>query len=607
MLDPGILTGRYVVSSSSPPPRAPVGALKPALLFLRPYRWQLAAATLALVFTATVMLSMGQGLRRLIDNGLATRSAEQLNDAIGLFMVLVALLAVGSYTRYFLVSWLGERVIGDLRKAIFSRLVDLHPGFFDAHRAREIQSRITTDTTLLQTVIGSSVSMALRNLLMFLGGFLWLFATNAKLASIVVGSVPFVVLPIVVFGRRVRGLSRANQDKLAGVGSYVGEALANVKTVQACNHQDSDRDMFSRTVEASFNAAIGHIRQRAAMIALVIFLVMGAVSVMLWVGGHDVMAGQISGGQLAAFVFYAVIVGSSLGVLSETWGDLQRAAGATERLMELLHAESLIQAPAQPVEPARHAGLQISALGFSYPTRPDVKVLDSVNLTITPGTRVALVGPSGAGKSTLFDLILRFYDPSEGAILHGDTQIQRYAPSRWRERLAWVPQQPALFTGSVLDNIRYGRPDATRQEIEEAARAAFAWEFINRLPEGLDTQVGEGGTRLSGGQRQRVAIARALLQNPDILLLDEATSALDAESEHMVQLALERLMKGRTSLVIAHRLATVIDADTIVVMEHGHIIAQGKHADLMDSCPLYARLAELQLSASEEAPVPVAS
>jgi ATP-binding cassette subfamily B protein len=589
---------------TDPHARAPVGALKPTLQFLRPYAWQLAAATLALVFTATVMLSMGQGLRQLIDNGLATRSAEQLNQSIVFFMVLVALLAVGSYTRYFLVSWLGERVIGDLRKAIFSRLVDLHPGFFDAHRAREIQSRITTDTTLLQTVIGSSVSMALRNLLMFLGGFIWLFATNAKLASIVVGSVPFVVLPIVVFGRRVRGLSRTNQDKLAGVGSYVGEALANIKTVQACNHQASDRDMFSRTVEASFQAAIGHIRQRAAMIALVIFLVMGAVSVMLWVGGHDVMQGHISGGQLAAFVFYAVIVGSSLGVLSETWGDLQRAAGATERLMELLHAESTIRAPQSPVPPPHHAGLQVAALEFCYPTRPEVNVLNNINLEITPGTRVALVGPSGAGKSTLFDLILRFYDPTAGHLLHDGNPIQQYDPAAWRKRLAWVPQHPALFTGSVLDNIRYGRPEASRPEIEEAARAAFAWEFIGRLPEGLDTQVGEGGTRLSGGQRQRIAIARALLQNPDILLLDEATSALDAESEHMVQLALERLMKGRTSLVIAHRLSTVIDADIIVVMEHGHIIAQGRHAELLESCNLYARLAELQFSATEDAKSP---
>jgi len=576
-------------------------SLRPALRFLRPYWARVLGASLALVFTAGVMLSMGQGLRGLIDQGLATQSAAKLDQSILLFMVLVAMLAVGSYTRYFLVSWLGERVIGDLRKAIFSRLIELHPGFFDANRSREIQSRITTDTTLLQTVIGSSVSMALRNLLMFVGGFIWMFVTNWKLASIVVASVPFVVLPIIIFGRRVRGLSRTNQDKLADVGTYVGEALANIKTVQAYNHQHQDRQLFGATVEASFNAAVSHIRQRAWMIALVIFLVMGAVSIMLWVGGHDVMSGEISGGQLAAFVFYAVIVGSSLGVLSETWGDLQRAAGATERLMELLSARNEILPPPQPWPlTQQHSDLTIEQLVFSYATRPHQRALDGVQLHIPAGMRVALVGPSGAGKSTLFDMILRFYDPLAGGIHYGGVDIREFHPATWRNRLAWVPQQPTLFTGSILDNIRYGRPDASEEAVERAARAAFAWEFIERLPQGLHTHIGEAGVRLSGGQRQRVAIARAILQDPDILLLDEATSALDAESEHMVQQALEVLMQGRTSLVIAHRLATIIDSDLIAVMEHGRIIAVGNHADLLQRCPLYARLAELQFNTPEE-------
>lgn len=578
-----------------------INSLRPALGFLKPYWGRLVAASMALVFTAGVMLSMGQGLRQLIDQGLATQSADQLDKSILFFMALVAMLAVGSYARYFLVSWLGERVIGDLRKAIFSHLIDLHPGFFDANRSREIQSRITTDTTLLQTVIGSTVSMALRNFLMFLGGFIWLFVTNWKLASIVVASVPFVVLPIVIFGRRVRGLSRTNQDKLADVGTYVGEALANIKTMQAYNHQAQDRHLFGDTVEGSFNTAVRHIRQRALMVASVIFLVMGAVSIMLWVGGHDVMNGTITGGQLAAFVFYAVIVGSSLGVLSETWGDLQRAAGATERLMELLFAESEIVPPANPRPlSAEHADLTIENLAFNYPTRPTHRALDGVSLKVPSGIRLALVGPSGAGKSTLFDLILRFYDPSEGSIRYAGVDIREFHPSDWRARTAWVPQQPTLFTGTILENIRYGRPDASEQEVEKAARAAFAWEFIERLPQGLHTSIGEAGLRLSGGQRQRVAIARAILQDPDILLLDEATSALDAESEHMVQLALEVLMKGRTSLVIAHRLATIIDSDLIAVLEHGKIIAVGNHADLLQSSPLYSRLAELQFAAGDE-------
>ncbi len=586
----------------SNPPVSRFYSLRPALRYLTPYRLQIACALLALVFTAAVMLSLGQGLKLLIDQGLATRSAEQLDRSILLFMGLIVLLAAGSFTRYFLVSWVGERVVADLRKAVFSHLIHLHPAFFDANRSREIQSRITTDTTLLQTVIGSSVSMALRNIIMAVGGFIWLFVTNWKLASIVITSVPLVVLPLLLFGRRVRNLSRRNQDRLADVGTYVGETLGNIKTVHAYNHQAQDENQLGKRVDLAFENAVGHIRHRASMIAMVIVLVMSAVSAMLWVGGHDVMAGKISGGELAAFVFYAVIVGTSLGVLSETWGDLQRAAGAMDRLMELLSARNEITAPLYPrALPARVNGhLQIHQLQFAYPARPDTWAIDRLSLEVTPGSRVALVGPSGAGKSTLFDLILRFYDPAAGEIAIDGTNIRALDPHAWRAQLGLVPQQPALFTGTLAENIRYGKPDASDAEVEAAARAAYAWEFIERLPEKLDTAIGEGGLRLSGGQRQRIAIARALLKDPAILLLDEATSALDAESEHMVQQALDRLMKGRTSLVIAHRLSTVIDADYIAVMEHGRLIDIGTHQDLLQRCALYARLAELQFGLHEE-------
>lgn len=577
-------------------------SLRPALRYLVPYRLQIVAALFALVFTATVMLSLGQGLKMLIDQGLATQNSTQLDQSILLFMGLIVLLAVGSFSRYFLVSWVGERVVADLRKAVFSHLIHLHPAFFDANRSREIQSRITTDTTLLQTVIGSSISMALRNVMMAIGGFIWLFVTNWKLASIVITAVPMVVLPLMLYGRRVRNLSRRNQDRLADVGTYVGETLGNIKTVHAYNHHAQDEQQLGARVELAFQNAVGHIRQRASMIALVIILVMSAVSVMLWVGGHDVMQGKITGGELAAFVFYAVIVGSSLGVLSETWGDLQRAAGAMDRLMELLSARNEITAPPRPSAlPARVKGhLQLHKLRFAYPSRPESLAIDQLNLDVKPGQRVALVGPSGAGKTTLFDLILRFYDPASGSISIDGIDIRQLDPNDWRAQLGLVPQQPALFTGTLIENIRYGKPDATDREVEDAARAAYAWEFIERLPERLNTSIGEGGLQLSGGQRQRIAIARALLKNPAILLLDEATSALDAESEHMVQQALDGLMKDRTSLVIAHRLSTVIDADCIAVMDQGRLIATGTHHDLLHSCPLYARLAELQFGMREE-------
>ncbi|TNF36236.1 MAG: ATP-binding cassette domain-containing protein [Gammaproteobacteria bacterium] len=582
--------------SSSERARGEIGGLRPAMRFLAPYKKQITGALIALVFTALVTLSIGQGLRLLIDRGFATGSPEQLNVAILVFFSMVGLLAAGTFIRFYLVSWIGERVVADIRKAVFNHIIDLHPGFFEENGSGEIQTRLTTDTTLLQTVIGSSVSIALRNALMFIGGLIWMFFTDPKLTSIVLLSVPLVILPIVFFGRRVRTLSRSSQDRVADVGSYVGEALKNIKTVQAFNHQPHDRDNFSRVVEGAFDVAIRRISQRSWLTAAVIVLVLGAVAVMLWVGGHDVLAGRLTSGELVAFIFYAVMVAGSVGAISEVYGDLQRAAGATERLMELLHADSLITAPLHPQKlPGRAAGsLVIEGLRFWYPSRPDTPAIDGLDLQVAPGTRVALVGTSGAGKSTLFDLLLRFYAPQEGVIRLDGIDISQLDPADLRSHIAIVPQQPTLFTGNVLENIRYGCPQATEAQVMAAARAAHAHEFIERLPQGYQSFLGEGGVRLSGGQRQRIAIARAILLDPELLLLDEATSALDAESEFVVQQALEELMKGRTSLVIAHRLATVVDVERIVVLDHGRIVATGTHRELLSRSPLYARWAELQ-------------
>ncbi|QQD17036.1 ATP-binding cassette domain-containing protein [Spongiibacter nanhainus] len=584
------------------PPAAPaksrnLGVLRAMLDFLRPYRLQVLGASIALVLTAGITLSIGQGLRLLVDRGFASGANPQmLNQSLLLFAVMILLLAIGTFTRFYLVSWIGERVSADLRKAVFAHVVDLHPGFFETNLSGDIQSRITTDTTLLQTVIGSSVSIALRNLLMFVGGVILLFVTNPKLTAMVMLSVPLVVVPILFFGRRVRRLSRTSQDKLASVGSFVGEAVKNIKMVQAFNHQQLDREAFDRHVESAFDVAIGRINQRAWLSTAVIVLVLGAVTAMLWVGGHDVLAGRISGGELAAFVFYAVMVAASVGAISEVYGDLQRAAGATERLLELLTADNLVTDPDVPTELSEPVTgrLSFDRVRFCYPSRPEHPAIDGLSLVAEPGTSVALVGSSGAGKSTLFDLLLRFYDVQDGQICLDGVDIRALSLASLRQQIAVVPQQPVLFTGTVADNIRYGDPQASDEAIRRAAVAAFADDFISQLPEGYHSFVGEGGIRLSGGQRQRIAIARAILADPRILLLDEATSALDAESEYQVQKALERLMAGRTSLVIAHRLATVVNVDKIAVLDRGQLVAQGRHSELLQSSPLYARWASLQ-------------
>lgn len=557
----------------------------------------------ALIITAGITLGLGQGLRILVDQGLATQSPENLAQAIGLFFVLVLGLAIGSFSRFYLVSWIGERVVADIRKKVFNHLIDLHPGFFEQNRALEIQSRFTADTTVLQSVIGSTLSIALRNALMLVGGLILLFVTNAKLASVIFLGFPLVIIPILFFGRRVRQLSRLSQDRVADVGSYVGENLAQIKTVQAFNHQPHDRRFFAEVSERAFDIARARIRQRSWLTALAITLVMGAVGIVLWIGGLDVIHGRISPGELAAFVFYSLLVGVAAGALSEVIGELQRAAGSAARLFELLQTPSeLVSEPDNAIPlPADVSGqIDIQGLTFRYPSRPESPAIDHLNIHIRAGETVALVGPSGAGKSTLFDLLLRFYEPEAGTLTIDGLPASKLTLADLRRCFALVPQNPALFHGSVLDNIRYARPTATLEEVKAAAVIAHADEFIQALPQGYDTRLGDSGLGLSGGQQQRLAIARALLADAPVLLLDEATSALDAESEHLIQQAMPALTAERTTLVIAHRLATVRDADRIAVMDQGRVQDIGSHDELIQRNPLYQRLARLQFRDSGE-------
>jgi len=585
-----------MADGTTSPRRRDYRALRRLLTFVWPYRGRVMLASLALVIAASTVLAFGAGLRWLVDRGFVGGDPALLDRALTGLLAVITILALATFGRAYLVAWLGERVTADVRHAVFRNLLRLSPGFFETTRTGEVLSRLSTDTTVVQTIVGSSTSMALRNLLLFVGGTAMMAVTSPKLTGLVFLVVPLVVSPIVIFGRRVRGLSRDSQDRLGDAGADMEETLNAIQTVQAFNHESDEGARVGRRVEDAFTAAVRRSWVRAMLAGVVIFLVFAAVGAILWIGGHDAIAGRISAGDLSAFVFYAVVVAGSVGAISEFAADLQRAAGAAERLFELLDAKPEIAAPENPVRlPTPADGrLAFEDVTFAYPSRPERPALSDFNLAVASGETVALVGPSGAGKTTVFNLLLRYYDPVSGRVRLDGVDLQRADPAEIRSRIGLVAQDAPIFAADVVDNIRYGRPGASEAEIRRAAEAAAATEFIERLPQGYRTYLGERGVRLSGGQRQRIAIARALLRDPAVLLLDEATSALDAESERLVQQALDRVMDGRTVLIIAHRLATVLKAQRIAVLDQGRIVGLGDHGTLMREGGLYARLAALQ-------------
>ncbi|MBS3786142.1 MAG: ATP-binding cassette domain-containing protein [Gammaproteobacteria bacterium] len=564
--------------------------------YLGPYWKQALIAGAALVVAAGSVLAVGQGLRIVIDQGFADGTAAALDQALVLVGGVVIVMAAAAALRFYWVMWIGERMAADLRQDVFSRLLTLEPGFYLRNGVAEIQSRMTTDTALLQSVLGSIFSMALRNILLLIGTVIMLVITSPGLSAIVIAGIPVVVAPMLFYGRRVRRLSRLSQDRIADVGSYASETLGGIETVQAFVHENEDQRLFQARVESAFSTAVRRIRQRAGLNALGLLLAFTGVAFVLWRGGHAVLAGTMTAGELSAFIFYAVLAAGAVGVLSEVAGELFRASGAAERLFELLDAQPAIRAPLHPLtlpQPAR-GEVTLEGVSYRYPTRPEPPALADINLTVHAGETLALVGPSGAGKSTLINILLRFYDPDTGRVLFDGLDLRNLDPAHLRQQLALVAQTPVLFTGTVRDNIRFGDPGATDDRLHAAAADANCSEFIAALPQGMDTHIGPGGLQLSGGQRQRIAIARAILRDPALLLLDEATSSLDAESEEHVQIALARLMAGRTSVVIAHRLATVRNADRIAVLEAGRIRAIGPHEALTQSDTLYAHLAALQ-------------
>lgn len=574
-----------------------VSGLRGLAPFLRPYQGMIVVALLALTLTASVSLILPMAVRRVIDN-FSAEKAGLLDKYFGAALGIALLLALGTGVRYYFVTRLGERVVADIRRALFDRVIGMSPSFFDNIMTGEVLSRINTDTTLILSVIGSSVSVALRNVLTLIGGLVLLALTSAKLTGLVLLVVPAVVVPIVVLGRRLRALSRDNQDWIAQSSGMASEALSAVQTVQSFTHEGLTRKDFGEITEKSFRSAATRIKTRAVMTAIVIFLVFAGVVGVMWIGAHDVRTGTMSPGELVQFIIYAVLVAGAVGALSEIWGELLRAAGATERLVEMLEVVDSVQDPATPrALPRPVAGaIAIEDVSFNYPTRPDAPALHGVSLIVAPGETVALVGPSGAGKSTVLQLLMRFYDPQSGSIRLDGIDLRDVARADFRRAFAMVPQDPVIFATSALENIRFSRPDATEAEVEEAARAAAAHEFIAALPQGYATYLGERGVMLSGGQKQRIAIARAILRDARVLLLDEATSALDAESERAVQTAVEKLAIGRTVIVVAHRLATVKRADRILVFDKGKIEAQGTHDELVAQNGLYARLAKLQFT-----------
>ncbi|GAA6179314.1 ABC transporter transmembrane domain-containing protein [Shimia sp. NS0008-38b] len=575
-----------------------MGALRGLQPFLRPYRFHMFLALCALTLTASVSLMLPVAVRRVVDN-FGTQSDALLDQYFLAALGFAAMLAVGTALRYLLVTRLGELVVIDIRKAVFARVINMSPAFFENLMTGEVLSRITTDTTVIQSVIGSSISIALRNMLLFVGGLVLMLYTSTKLTLMVLLVVPMVIVPIMVLGRRLRVLSRENQDWIAESSGNASEALLSVQTVQAFTHEARSRENFNRVTDLSLTAALRRINTRALLTMIVIFLIFTGVVVVLWMGARDVRAGGMSVGVLVQFVIYSVMVAGAVGALSEIWSELQRAAGATERLVELLYAKDTVNDPAKPKvlrAPVR-GEISFNEVSFQYPSRPNVSALEDVSLIIQPGETVALVGPSGAGKTTIVQMIQRFYDPSEGRVEFDGVALTEAKRDDFRKHIALVPQDPVIFADSARENIRFGRLDATDDEVERAAKAAAAHEFIVGLPDGYESPLGERGVMLSGGQKQRIAIARAILRDAPVLLLDEATSALDAESERLVQAAVDELAQDRTTIIVAHRLATVKKADRIVVMENGRIVAQGKHDALVQEGGLYAKLARLQFTA----------
>ncbi|WPL19882.1 putative ABC transporter ATP-binding protein [Thiorhodovibrio winogradskyi] len=587
-------------STTSAPPERPATRNPRALLrllrFAKPYGLHLFGALLALLVAAGSVLTFGQVIRTVVDSGLSTGSLAALNQALVFFLAVVVLTAAAIVARSYLLNWIGERVVADIRQAVFERVLHLDIGYFESVRAGEVISRLTSDTALLQVVVGSTLAMVLRTSLLVIGGVVMLAITSPALTALVLLGVPLVVGPSWLLGSRVRKLSRASQDRVADIGAYVDEAVHGIRTVQAFNHQPIDNQRYADQVERAFRVAMQRSVSSALLSGIATLLTFGAIGAVLWVGGRQVLAETLSGGDLSAFLFYAVLVAGSVGSLSDLLGQLLRGAGASERLMELLSLEPAVVSPVQPTalpQPARGA-VRFEQVRFCYPSRPETPAADGLSLAIQPGERVALVGPSGAGKSTLFALLLRFYDPQAGCIRFDGIDLRALDLRDLRGQIALVPQDPVIFGASAWENIRYGLDSASDEDVRRAAAAAHADVFLERLPQGFDTYLGERGVRLSGGERQRIAIARTILRNPALLLLDEATSALDAESERLVQDALEHLMQGRTSMVIAHRLATVRNADRILVLDQGRIVASGPHASLMREDGLYARLASLQ-------------
>ena len=574
-----------------------IGAMAGLLPFLAPYRLLVIGALCALILTACISLVLPLAVRRVVD-GFETSNAELLDQYFLAALGIAGLLALGTGLRYYLVTRLGERVVADIRTTVFDRMIGMSPAFYEKVMTGEVLSRITTDTTLILSVIGSSISIALRNLLLLIGALIMLFVTSAKLTGLVLLIVPTVIVPIILLGRKLRALSRESQDWIAASSGNASEALSSVQTVQAYTHERPSRDAFAKVTEQAFDAAKRRVGTRAVMTVIVIALVFSGIVGVLWIGARDVRADLMSVGELVQFVIYAVILAGAVGALSEIWGELQRAAGATERLVELLNAEDTVKDPiAHDIDTAPLEGrITFDHVGFSYPTRMEQTALDDVSFEIAPGETVALVGPSGAGKSTVIQLILRFYDPQSGAIRVDGTDVRERQRAEFRRSIALVPQDPVIFAASARDNIRFGRPGASDADVEAAAKAAAADEFLSALPEGYDSYVGERGIMLSGGQKQRLALARAILRDAPILLLDEATSALDAESERAVQTAVDSLSQGRTTLIVAHRLATVKKADRILVFDAGRIVAEGSHDALVAEGGLYSRLARLQFT-----------